>query len=72
MFRDRPGLGPKVARDVLGLPVPDKLCWRLGPETVTAMGPQELRLDVSMIGEKTRKPEHAIIHEVQNSCSKKE
>ncbi|WP_216902854.1 hypothetical protein [Nocardia alni] len=52
--------------------MPDKLCWRLGPETVTAMGPQELRLDVSMIGEKTRKPEHAIIHEVQNSCSEKE
>ncbi|WP_225725162.1 MULTISPECIES: hypothetical protein [unclassified Nocardia] len=72
LFRERPELAPKIAREVLKLPVPDKLCWRLGPETVTALGPLELRLDVSLVGATTDKPEYAIIQEVQNSCASRE
>jgi hypothetical protein len=68
LFRERPELAPKVARE-LGLPVPEGLCWRLGPETVTMLHPRELRLDTSLVGSNTDRPEYAIVNEVQNSCS---
>ncbi|WP_194815021.1 hypothetical protein [Nocardia sp. XZ_19_385] len=70
LFRERPELGPKLARDLLGLPVPDELCWRLGPETVTLLGPMELHLDVSLVGEHAERPKYAVIHEVQNTCTR--
>jgi len=72
LFRDRPELAPKVAREIWNLPVPDKLCWRLGPETVTVLGPIELHLDVALVGDGEDTPEFAIIHEVQNSCARGE
>lgn len=33
------------------------------------LGPIELRLDVSLVGDNEKKPEYAIIQEVQNSCA---
>lgn len=54
------------------MPVPDKLCWRLGPETVTVLTPIELHLDVALVGDDEGTPEFAIIHEVQNSCAREE
>ncbi|MQY25482.1 hypothetical protein [Nocardia aurantia] len=64
LFRDRAELGPKIARE-LGVPVPEGLCWRLGPETVTMLNPAELHLDVSLIGSDSDRPVFAIINEVQ-------
>ncbi|MGW5111422.1 hypothetical protein [Nocardia sp. NPDC004123] len=69
LFRERPELAAKVARDVFGLPVPEDACWRLGPETVTVLGPLELHLDVALVGGNPQRPEYAIIQEVQNTCT---
>ncbi|MFJ4656880.1 hypothetical protein ACIP5Y_36925 [Nocardia sp. NPDC088792] len=69
LFRERPELAAKIARDVFGLPVPEDTCWRLGPETVTALGPLELHLDVALVGGRPERPNFAIIQEVQNTCT---
>ncbi|MFE3189925.1 hypothetical protein ACFXHA_13020 [Nocardia sp. NPDC059240] len=69
LFRERPELAPKVAREVFGLAVPEGPCWRLGPETVTMLGPLELHLDVSVVGGSVERPDFAIIQEVQNSAT---
>lgn len=68
LLRNRPEVAPRIARAVLGVPVPDLPCWRPGPETVTLLSPGELHLDIVLVGTTTDKPEFAIIHEVQNSC----
>ncbi|MFE2995622.1 hypothetical protein ACFXG4_11490 [Nocardia sp. NPDC059246] len=67
LLRHRPEVAPRIARNVLGLPVPDLPCWRPGPETVTLLSPGELHLDIVLVGTTADKPEFAIIHEVQNS-----
>ncbi|WP_405487203.1 hypothetical protein [Nocardia sp. NBC_00511] len=69
LLRNRPELAPRIARTVLGLPVPDLPCWHPGPETVTLLSPGELHLDVVLVGTNADKPEFAIVHEVQNACS---
>ncbi|MGW4247937.1 hypothetical protein [Nocardia sp. NPDC004722] len=69
LLRHRPEVAPLIARTVLGLPVPDLPCWRPGPETVTLLSPAELHLNVVLVGIDADKPEFAIVHEVQNSCS---
>ncbi|MFC9898390.1 hypothetical protein ACFVMC_32265 [Nocardia sp. NPDC127579] len=68
LLRNRAEVAPRIAT-MLGLPVPDLPCWRPGPETVTLLSPGELHLDIVVVGSRADKPEYAIIHEVQNSCT---
>ncbi|MEV5574073.1 hypothetical protein AB0L06_28890 [Spirillospora sp. NPDC052269] len=71
-FRNRPELARKVATDVFGLDVPDDLSWQMGPETVTDLGPQQITLDISLIGSSAKNPRRAIVHEVQRSAGRKD
>ncbi|WP_026416201.1 hypothetical protein [Actinomadura oligospora] len=70
LFRNRPELARKVAAEVFGLDMPDDLCWRMGPETVTNLAPQQITMDIALIGSSANSPRRAIIHEVQRKAGR--
>ncbi|RFU39633.1 hypothetical protein DZF91_21270 [Actinomadura logoneensis] len=72
LFRNRPELARKVATEVFGLDVPDDLCWQMGPETVTSLAPQQVTLDIALIGSSANNARRAIVHEVQRHAGAEE
>ncbi|WP_378238081.1 hypothetical protein [Actinomadura harenae] len=50
--------------------MPDDVCWQMGPETVTNLAPQQISMDIALIGSSADTPRRAIIHEVQRKAGK--